>query len=324
MVSISATILKARQFYYLGTTPSALRYKNWKFYWETAQSGSPGQILPPQNIKRDPFEQFVAQDQKTITNMGTATGDPVTARQYDTSLLRIREQIVNQHLETYATFPPLSAPSSYNLDQTLDPLKQVASIRPDELESYTPDFRIIPVLYATNRVVTRTQGGGILEGVTYRRSPELTFGVSLIRVPEKHELGNIERPFPFKLTVFGFTLWRSTEKDTEHFVLRQVTTLSKDEFVEVIKRNEMSTALLFIHGYYNNFADTLFTLAQITWDTQFKGVPVAFSWPSKGELLGYDYDRDSARYYVDALLRVLNLLQTDASIKKVFVVAHSM
>ncbi len=53
--------------YYSGATLSAVRYKNWKFYYSMSQPGPEGWILPLttynftliQNIKRDPFEQAV-------------------------------------------------------------------------------------------------------------------------------------------------------------------------------------------------------------------------------------------------------------------------
>jgi hypothetical protein len=52
-------------FYFSGSTPSAVRYKNWKMYYTMSQPGPAGWILPlipfhftmVQNIKRDPFEQ---------------------------------------------------------------------------------------------------------------------------------------------------------------------------------------------------------------------------------------------------------------------------
>src|SRR4029453_11880464 len=59
-------------FYYSGATPSAVRYKNWKMYYNMSQPGPEGWILPLvpfhftliQNIKRDPFEQAVGIQQK--------------------------------------------------------------------------------------------------------------------------------------------------------------------------------------------------------------------------------------------------------------------
>ena len=57
-------------FYFSGATPSAVRYKNWKMYYNMSQPGPAGWILPlvpfhftlVQNIKRDPFEQAVGID----------------------------------------------------------------------------------------------------------------------------------------------------------------------------------------------------------------------------------------------------------------------
>src|SRR5208337_2983684 len=54
-------------FYYSGSTPSAVRYKNWKFYYSMSEGGAEGWFQPltnyhwtqVQNIKRDPFEQAV-------------------------------------------------------------------------------------------------------------------------------------------------------------------------------------------------------------------------------------------------------------------------
>ena len=74
-------------FYYSGSTPSAVRYKNWKMYYTMSQPGPAGWILPlvpfhftlVQNIKRDPFEQAVGIDQKSAMSLGGALGGPVTA-----------------------------------------------------------------------------------------------------------------------------------------------------------------------------------------------------------------------------------------------------
>ncbi len=55
-------------FYYSGKHPSAVRYKNWKFYYTMASSNATEAFGPPityhwtqvSNIKRDPFERSVA------------------------------------------------------------------------------------------------------------------------------------------------------------------------------------------------------------------------------------------------------------------------
>jgi arylsulfatase len=123
----------ARDFFYYfsGATPSAVRYKNWKMYYNMSQPGPAGWILPlvpfhftlVQNIKRDPFEQAVGIDQKSGMSIGGALAGPVTAFQYDWNLLPIGQQLWLRWFETLQAFPPLQAPASYNLTQVMEQLK---------------------------------------------------------------------------------------------------------------------------------------------------------------------------------------------------------
>jgi arylsulfatase A-like enzyme len=75
-------------FYYSGATPSAVRYKNWKMYYTMSEHGAAGWLEPLktyhfpliQNIKRDPFEQFVAPgDTKSMLYLGGSLAAPSTA-----------------------------------------------------------------------------------------------------------------------------------------------------------------------------------------------------------------------------------------------------
>jgi arylsulfatase len=77
-----------------------------------------------QNIKRDPFEQNVGVDQKSAMSLGGALGGPLTAFQYDWNMLPLGQQLWEQELETYAKFPPLQNPESYNLSGILAEMKK--------------------------------------------------------------------------------------------------------------------------------------------------------------------------------------------------------
>jgi len=114
-------------FYYSGATPSAVRYKNWKMYYNMASPGATGWILPlvpfhmtlVQNIKRDPFEQAVGESQKTIAGIAGALGGPVTAYLYDWNMLPIGQQLWYKELMSFKEFPPMQAPETWNLDGIL-------------------------------------------------------------------------------------------------------------------------------------------------------------------------------------------------------------
>jgi arylsulfatase A-like enzyme len=121
-------------FYYSGAKPSAVRYKNWKMYYNMAQSGADGWLLPlipyhftlVQNIKRDPFEQAVGGAQKTAMSLGGALGSPSTAMLYDWNMLPIGQQMWEKHLMSFKAFPPLQAPATYNLDAIMKEVNEKA------------------------------------------------------------------------------------------------------------------------------------------------------------------------------------------------------
>ncbi|HEX6893927.1 MAG TPA: arylsulfatase [Bryobacteraceae bacterium] len=136
----SANSARDSFFYYSGSTPSAVRYKNWKMYYNMSQPGPAGWIMPlvpfhftlVQNIKRDPFEQSVGIDQKSAMSLGGALGGPVTAFQYDWNILPIGQQLWLKELESYVKYPPLQAPETYNLSGILAEVKKAQLSHPSD------------------------------------------------------------------------------------------------------------------------------------------------------------------------------------------------
>ena len=119
--------------YYSGKEPSAVRYKNWKMYFAMVSDSPAGfvtGVIPYHwtqvvNIKRDPFETSIGQQTKTLMGVGGAIAAPATAYQYDWNLLPIGQALWLKELETYVNFPPLQAPSSYNLDQVMQQVREM-------------------------------------------------------------------------------------------------------------------------------------------------------------------------------------------------------
>jgi arylsulfatase A-like enzyme len=115
-------------FYYSGTTPSAVRYKNWKMYYSMAPGGASGWFLPlvsyhwtlVGNIKRDPFEQTISfSDSKSAMALGGTLASPSTAYLYDWNMLPIGQLLWEKELFTFKEFPPLQTPETYNLNGIL-------------------------------------------------------------------------------------------------------------------------------------------------------------------------------------------------------------
>ena len=83
-----------------------------------------------QNIKRDPFEQAVGEDQKSVMSIGGALAAPSTAYLYNWNMLPVGQQLWLQELSTYIDFPPLQDPASYNLTQVLEQIKKIGDEGP--------------------------------------------------------------------------------------------------------------------------------------------------------------------------------------------------
>jgi esterase/lipase superfamily enzyme len=85
-------------------------------------------------------------------------------------------------------------------------------------------------------------------------------------------------------------------------------------------------ALIFVHGFNNRFDDAVYRFAQVVHDAKAPGIPVLFTWPSRGELSlpAYTYDRESANSSRYALEQLIEMLAANPNVKEINIVAHSM
>lgn len=82
-------------------------------------------------------------------------------------------------------------------------------------------------------------------------------------------------------------------------------------------------AVIFIHGYNNNFSEGVYRIAQLAHDLELPGAVLSYSWPSAAQPLGYVYDRDSALFARDGLESLISEVSA-AGAKRILLVAHSM
>nr|WP_244318288.1 alpha/beta hydrolase [Roseibium hamelinense] len=151
-----------------------------------------------------------------------------------------------------------------------------------------------------------------------RREQGVDFAEVTISVPPTHVPGQIEWPskFPgdpntdFVTRKAGYIDGEAAFKQRLN---RRLAQLPKDK----------RTVFLFIHGYNTRFAEGLYRFAQFVDDSKFPGVPVFFTWASRGNLQDYVYDLNSAAIARDALEKTIrNLAQSNAD--EIVILAHSM
>ena len=113
---------------------------------------------------------------------------------------------------------------------------------------------------------------------------------------------------------------------------REFATLSAKPFstVEGVKawyqRNRSSTGrlLIFVHGFNTRYESAVYRFAQIAHDSNTDAAPVMFTWPSRGSVFDYGYDKESTNYSRSALEALLAGAAEAPEIRDITILAHSM
>ena len=226
--------------------------------------------------------------------------------------------------------------------------------RPAPVADKTEDFDVVPVFWGTDRkvpygsarpalisqlkqpapapgttgsIVTGSIDKGGLPGA--ERGDRLIVGRSMVTVPRvAREKGAILRPRQYAL--LNITFYSEDEDPRRHFTVGSFEPLDPltfarlgNEHLAKASRNP-GQAFIFVHGYNTSFPDALYRTAQLAYDLEFDGVPYLYSWPSKAEIGGYEYDGDSAdrarRYFLD----FLKLVARDTRATRIHLIAHSL
>jgi esterase/lipase superfamily enzyme len=158
-------------------------------------------------------------------------------------------------------------------------------------------------------------------GVTYTGDRgELVRGICHVTVPDVHRRGVVERPRLLRFEI--------REDQRRHIVLTSAVELPETDFHQRLANTVAKTAsndlLVFIHGYNVDFQSAIRRTAQIAIDLPLEGVPICYSWPSQGTLLGYPVDESNAEWTEAHLKAFLSELAERSGAKSINVVAHSM
>ena len=168
-------------------------------------------------------------------------------------------------------------------------------------------------------VATTRDASAAPEWFNGERAPQLAFARLDISIPAAHRPGELELPSPG--TPANPSL-HFAAVDMERVELAPIVAQVR---AEIARRPPAERDILvFVHGFNTNFADAAYRFAQIVHDSGFKGVPVLFTWPSRGAILQYPYDRESAFYSRDFLELNLRAISRDLGAGRIDILAHSM
>ena len=111
------------------------------------------------------------------------------------------------------------------------------------------------------------------------------------------------------------------------FVTVSVDPLEGERAGETWLKSHMAKSrrvLVFVHGFNNRYEDAVYRFAQIVHDSHADVAPVVFTWPSRGSIFDYNYDKESTNYSRDALEELLTRTAANPAVSDITIMAHSM
>jgi esterase/lipase superfamily enzyme len=218
-----------------------------------------------------------------------------------------------QRRRSIAAEPPKAAPP--------------APAAPPVVQATPQLWDVVPVFYGTDR---DRQEPSVSTVYGAERARRLELGRALVTVPKAHQVPNVERPWMVRLPFTQIVLHSEREDPNRHFTLKEVRPLTKEEFLRLVRERlgpshiYKDHALVFVHGFNTSFEHALYRTAQIGYDLNFDGAPFLYSWPSKGALGDYSYDRESSGQAEPYLRQFIELVARETGATSVSVIAHSM
>lgn len=178
-------------------------------------------------------------------------------------------------------------------------------------------YREVEIFFATDRARTGDPDPAEFYGGD---RGQLELGTALVTIPDVHEAGAVEAP----------SIWRLefAPNPAKHVVLQSVTPVPEEAFFsrmnDTLDTLGSTDAFVFVHGYNVRFDAAAKRAAQLAYDMDFPGVPILYSWPSRGSTVGYIADTAVVRLSGRRLSGFLDDLVDRSGATTIHIVAHSM
>jgi esterase/lipase superfamily enzyme len=179
----------------------------------------------------------------------------------------------------------------------------------------------VKVYYGTDRLHTAST----IPGRRYsgRAADSLQLGTLVVNVPSyRHRaVGEINRP-PL---IRSNPLWNRPSAKRDMFIV-DLSPMDSASFFGLLSSDvvALDDALVFVHGYNVSFEEAALRVAQLAADLNYPGVPILYSWASRGKTVGYVSDQANARNSGAHLARFLRAVRANAKYARINIVTHSM
>ena len=174
----------------------------------------------------------------------------------------------------------------------------------------TTDTAKIDLLVATTREPTKESG----DFFTGERGANPSLANVVVSMPPSREIGTIQCP-------------SRTPGDPERdFVTTAVDPMDREDLQPWFRAHSVKgrRVVIFVHGFNTRFDDSVFRFAQIIHDSRADVAPILFSWPSRGSIFDYNFDRESTNFSRSDLVYVIRQAVRSRDVSEITIMAHSM
>jgi len=182
-----------------------------------------------------------------------------------------------------------------------------------------PVAQTAPDATETSILVATTRAPSDNPGLLYsgERGAQIDFNELVVSIPpdRSRKIGEVQWPKRMP---------PDPAKDFATISARQFASVGQVEDWYDQNRSKTGRVLLFVHGFNTRYESAVYRFAQIAHDSNTDATPVMFTWPSRGSVFDYGYDKESTNYSRSALETLLTGAVAVPEIKEITILAHSM
>jgi len=188
-----------------------------------------------------------------------------------------------------------------------------------------PEGALVPVAQTepdateTSILVATTRAPSDNPGLLYsgERGAQIDFNELVVSIPpdRNRKIGEVQWPKRMP---------PDPSRDFATLSARQFASVDQVEAWYDQNRSKSGRVLLFVHGFNTRYESAVYRFAQIAHDSNTDATPVMFTWPSRGSVFDYGYDKESTNYSRSALETLLTGAVAVPEIKEITILAHSM
>lgn len=273
----------------------------------------------------DIFDKNLGSDHASTGNICLRLGDAYRAMKQNNNALKYYVQSQKNYEQAFGPYHPKVAEAlekQLALYESMDRKPEIERLQKRMAIMPKAGTRNVSFYFATNRV---SENGSYTQALAETNS----FGEVVMNVPSDEvkkraervgeSLGQLEKAKSGKLT----------DAETLKIVrTRQLPT--PKQFSSSIRASQSHStifknqAIVFVHGFNNDFEGTMKRTTQLSFDLQFDGIAIPFTWPSQGSVTAYLSDVDMANKSIEPLVAFLDQLRDTLPEVKIHLLAHSL